>query len=108
VGHSPFRLSGDGVTAAIRLTPKAKADRFAGLADLGDGTTAIKVAVTAAPEKGRANAALLALLAKEWRLPKSSLRLIAGETDRRKVVRIEGGDATVKRTLEDWLTRKHG
>lgn len=96
------------MTAAVRLTPKAKADRFVGLADLGDGGTAIKVAVTAAPEKGRANAALLALLAKEWRLPKSSLRLVAGETDRRKVVRIEGGDAALKRTLEDWLTRKHG
>lgn len=105
---SPFRLSNEGVTATIRLTPKAKSNRIAGPADLGDGATVLNVGVTAAPEKGRANRALLALLAKEWRLAKSSLRLVAGEKDRRKVVRIEGGDAILKRNLDDWLARKNG
>jgi uncharacterized protein (TIGR00251 family) len=108
VNRSPFRLSEDGITAAVRLTPKAKANRVAGLADLGEGATALKVSVTAAPERGKANAALLGLLAKQWRLPKSALSLVAGATDRRKLVRIEGGDALLKRTLDDWLTRKHG
>lgn len=104
----PFRRSADGVTVAIRLTPKAKATRITGVAAQADGSIALKASVTAAPERGKANAALLALLAKEWRLPKSALSLIVGATARHKRVAVWGDPFRLQRSLEDWLAENHG
>jgi uncharacterized protein (TIGR00251 family) len=108
VNGSPIRRVEDGVTVAIRLTPKAKANRIVGLVAGPDGAQALKTGVTAAPERGKANAALLALLAKAWRLPKSTLSLSAGARDRRKVVHIAGDPALLKRSLDDWMDEHHG
>lgn len=74
----------------MRLTPKASVNRIQGLiADAGGGM-ALKASVTAVPEKGKANAALIKLLAKAWSLPKTSLTVISGVTDRNKVLHIAG------------------
>ena len=43
-----------------------------------------------AGEKGKANKALIALLAKSIGIPKSSLELLSGDTARKKILRIEG------------------
>ena len=50
----------------------------------------ITVRVTAAPESGKANAAVVALLAKRLRVPKSGVRIVRGVKSRNKRVRIEG------------------
>ena len=50
----------------------------------------MKVSVTAPPAEGRANDALLALLAKEWRLPRRDLTLVGGGKSRNKTVHIAG------------------
>jgi uncharacterized protein len=49
-------------------------------------------AVAAAPERGRANAALVALLAETLGVPPAAIRVAAGQTYRRKVVEIDGLD----------------
>jgi uncharacterized protein (TIGR00251 family) len=86
----PVTPASDGVTVSVRLTPKASVNRIQGLiADAGGGMV-LKTAVTAVPEKGKANAALIKLLAKAWALPKTSLTVISGVTDRNKVLHIEG------------------
>jgi uncharacterized protein YggU (UPF0235/DUF167 family) len=109
---SPFAASRQGVSVAVRLTPKAAANRIGPLAETADGGAALKVAVTAAPEHGKANAALLALLAKTWRLPKSALSIAAGASDRRKRIHIAGDSAVLlpmlETWLETWLERQHG
>jgi len=51
---------------------------------------ALKVSVAAAPEKGRANAAVLKLLAKTMRIPRGDLSIVSGETDRDKRLLLEG------------------
>ena len=66
---------------------------------LADGRRALKVKVTERPEKGRANRALIALLAKRWRLPRGSLSLLSGARDRRKVLLIEGESGTLLAVL---------
>ena len=65
----------------LRVTPNAGADTFT----IGDGI--IQVRVTATPEAGKANAAVLALLAKALGVPKSALSIVRGETGRDKRVR---------------------
>lgn len=92
-----------GVEVRIRLTPKAARAGVLGLAPEADGSARLKVAVTAAPEAGRANAALLGLLAAAWDLPKSSLAVIAGAADRRKTVLAAGEPAALARRLEAWF-----
>ncbi len=109
MADGPLRAAADGVTVSVRLTPKAAAERLGGLVATPDGSTALKAAVTAAPEDGRANAALLRMLAKAWRVPKSSLRIAMGATDRRKLVHVDGDSAALTARLEDWLERnRHG
>lgn len=75
---------------AVRLTPGAGRDEIAGIARRG-GETVLAARVTAAPEKGRANAALIALLAKRLSLPKSAMSVAGGARARDKRIVI-GGD----------------
>jgi uncharacterized protein (TIGR00251 family) len=51
---------------------------------LGERNDALRIAVTAAPEKGKANRAIIELLCKTLGLPKSAIELIAGETSPQK------------------------
>jgi len=72
-------LAEAGTTVTVRVTPKAAANGIV----LREGQ--IRVSVTAAPEGGKANAAVQKLLAKAMGVPKSRLELIRGATARDKV-----------------------
>lgn len=103
-GASPFHPVAGGVRVAVRVTPRASADRVRGTALDGAGGTVLQVAVTAAPEDGRANRAVAALLAKRWRLPKSAVEVVQGATDRRKVLLLRSDDpAALAARLQAWL-----
>lgn len=81
-----MKQTADGLLINIRLTPKAAKNAITGWTTGADGQPLLKASVTAVPEKGKANAALITLLARSWKLPKGSLILIRGETDRNKVL----------------------
>ncbi|MCX5520867.1 DUF167 family protein [Kaistia defluvii] len=86
-----FIRAGDGhVVVQLRLTPKGGSDRIDGLGELADGRKVMLARVRAAPDKGAANAALEALLAKAVGVPRSAVSLISGHTARLKSVRIDG------------------
>jgi uncharacterized protein YggU (UPF0235/DUF167 family) len=72
---------------AIRATPNARADGVTLPADGAPPVLAIRT--TATPEDGRANEAILALLAAALGRPRSALTLLRGATARDKLVRIE-------------------
>tara|TARA_R110002124_G_scaffold104370_10_gene254313 strand:+ start:1087 stop:1353 length:267 start_codon:yes stop_codon:yes gene_type:complete len=73
---------------AVRVTPKASANRIK--AEIQpDGSTLVRVYVTTVPEDGKANRAVLNLLAKEMGVAKSTLTIIRGVTDRNKWVQID-------------------
>ncbi len=74
----------------IRLTPKAAQSSIEGVGAGADGAAVLKVAVPAPPEKGKANAAMITLLAKAWRLPKTSMAITAGVSARRKSLLVTG------------------
>lgn len=74
-----------------------------GLRSEADGSVALKVSVRAAPEIGKANAAIARLLAEEWDMPKSALRLAAGASDRRKIFVLAGEPSALRARLEGWL-----
>jgi uncharacterized protein (TIGR00251 family) len=75
----------EGATLALRVQPKAKRNAL-----LGEQGGALRVSVTAPPEDGRANDAVLALLREEFALSRSQLALLSGQTNRNKVVLVRG------------------
>ena len=99
----PFISAGDGVRVRLRVQPRARRNRIDGLVPEADGGVALKVAVTAAPEDGNANAAVIALLAKAWGQPKSAFTVIVGAADRRKIIHLQGDPARLMQALEPWL-----
>lgn len=103
----PFAAVSDGLRLRVRLTPKARRSAIDGLAAEADGSVTLKVAVTAIPEKGRANEALIELLAKELRIARSLITLESGATDRRKTLHLAGDPMALEALLTDWLAR-HG
>lgn len=52
----------------------------------------LKVYLKASPEKGKANDALLKMIAKEYGVKKNGVKIILGKTSRKKVLDIEGDD----------------
>jgi len=88
------RESGDGATFRVRVAPRASRDRIGG-AHAG----ALKVALTAPPVEGAANAALIALLAKALRVPKGAIEVVHGQTSRDKTVLARGVSADAVRAL---------
>jgi uncharacterized protein (TIGR00251 family) len=85
------------VRLKLRVTPKSRADGIVGVREDG----ALHVRVSAAPESGKANDAVLRILSKALGLPRSAVRLRAGASSRDKWVDLDGIDAVeLKRRLE--------
>ena len=72
----------------VHVQPKAGSNRIT----VVDGR--IKVYVTAAPEKGRANKAVVEVLARELEVPRRTISLKSGERSRTKLIEVEGLDPT--------------
>ncbi|HIB21798.1 MAG TPA: DUF167 domain-containing protein [Rhodospirillales bacterium] len=101
-----FYIVNDKFRVIVRLTPKASQNSIVSLAHETDGSVVIKTSVTATPEAGKANTALLKLLATEWKLPKSSLSIIKGATTRRKIIEIAKDRQIVEPVLTAWIKRR--
>ncbi|MFQ8432702.1 DUF167 domain-containing protein [Amaricoccus sp. W119] len=87
----PWREIAGGIELAVRLTPKAGRAAIEGVGE-ADGQPALLVRVAAPPVDGAANAALIELLAKTLRIPRSGIEVIAGERARMKRLRLLGPD----------------
>ncbi len=74
----------EGIIIRIRVLPNAKQAEIVGLHD-----GALKIRVQAPAIEGKANAALIAFLAKKFGIPKRSLSILRGTKDRHKIVRID-------------------
>ena len=97
-----LRRTGSGVTVEVRAQPRA---RRTALACSGG---VLKAQVTAPAEDGRANAAVIDLLAATWRLPKSSFEVTRGATARDKIIGIAGEPALLAAKIMDWARETAG
>ena len=88
----------------VRLTPRAASSQIDGW----DGDL-LRVRVAAPPVEGKANRALLRLLAQALDVPPSRLRLVKGQTSREKVIAVEGlSEEEVRPRLGGGKTREAG
>ena len=99
-----FRQTEDGIELFVRLTPRGGSDRIDGAMRASDGRAYLAVRVRAVPEKGAANAALEALLAKSLGMPKGAVSVTAGHTARVKTVRLVGDPDQLGRLVTDIAT----
>jgi uncharacterized protein (TIGR00251 family) len=95
-----YRLSPQGLSLFIRVTPNAGRDGIDGVEIRDDGSAVLRIRVKAVPDKGRANAAVVALLAKTLGVPKSSLSVTSGETSRLKTIAMAGDGAALVVAIE--------
>jgi len=102
--EGPFEAVPEGLRVALKVTPKAARARIAGVEADAAGRGVLKVRVTEAPEGGKANAAVVKLLAKAWKLPKGALKITAGTKDRRKTLLVAGDPDELSARLGAWLT----
>lgn len=100
---SLFKPVAAGLTVALRVTPNAGRARIEEVACDADGNPFLKVAVTAVPEDGKANDAVIKLFAKEFRLPKSALSIASGAKDRRKTLLVAGDGKALEAKFAEWL-----
>jgi uncharacterized protein (TIGR00251 family) len=97
-----YRIAADGIVLEVRLTPGASRDGIDGVKVLSDGQPVAAARVRAVADSGAANRALLALLAETFRVPKSSVTLLAGAAARRKRIRVAGDAPALARIADAW------
>lgn len=74
----------------VRVSPKASRNEIGEIMEDADGSFWLRVKITTAPEDGKANKALIALLSKNWKISKSQFEILSGETARKKCLLIRG------------------
>ena len=84
----------------VRLTPNAREEGIEGIRVLADGKAVLAVRVRAVPENGAANDALEKRIARAMGVAKSRVSLVAGATQRVKIVRIDGDAADLAAQLQ--------
>jgi uncharacterized protein (TIGR00251 family) len=97
-----LRRVANGVTIELRVHPRAR--RMALEAVAGG----LKASVTAPPEDGKANKAVIDLLAREWHLPKSVFEIARGAGVRDKVLGISGEPDAIAERIATWLGQRVG
>ena len=84
----------------IRLTPKGGRDAVEGWIAGADGAKLLKVRVAALPEAGKANKALIALIAETFGVSRSAVTIASGETARLKLIDIAGNAKAIAEKLQ--------
>jgi uncharacterized protein (TIGR00251 family) len=95
----PWRYSTQGISVALRVTPRGGRDDIDGVETLANGRTVVKIRVRAIAEGGEANRAVTELLAKALGVSKRAVRVLSGTTSRLKQIAVDGDPAQLGETL---------
>jgi len=95
----PWRYSTEGISIALRVTPRGGRDDIDGIETLSNGRSVVKVRVRAIADGGEANRAVTELLAKVLGVPKARVKILSGATSRLKQVAVEGDPRALGETL---------
>jgi uncharacterized protein len=102
----PWRYSAQGISIALRVTPRGGRDDIDGVEMLAGGRVVLKARVRAIAEGGEANRAVSELLAKVLGVPKAKVRILSGATSRLKQVAVDGDPNRLGETLRALTTAK--
>ena len=102
----PWRTSTQGISVALRVTPRGGRDDIDGIETLANGRAVIKVRVRAIADGGEANRAVTELMAKALGVPKARVRILSGATSRLKQIAVDGDPAGLCETLRSLIAAK--
>ena len=102
----PWRYSTQGISIALRVTPRGGRDDIDGLETLANGRTVVKVRVRAIADGGEANRAVTELIAKALGVPKAKVRILSGTTSRLKQIAVDGDPAKLGESLRKLTAAK--
>src|SRR3979411_730636 len=102
----PWRYSTQGVSVALRVTPRGGRDEIDGVETLANGRSVVKVRVRAIAEGGEANRAVTELLAKALGVPKGKGRVLCATTPRPKQIAVDGDPAKLGEALRTLTAAK--
>jgi uncharacterized protein len=100
----PWRFSTEGISVALRVTPRGGRDGIDGVEALANGRVVLKLRVRAIAEGGEANRAVTELLAKALGVPKARVRILSGVTSRFKQVAVDGDPRKLGEALRKLTT----
>src|SRR3981081_4534468 len=95
----PWRFSTQGISVALRVTPRGGRDDIDGVETLADGRAVVKVRVRAIADGGEANRGVTELLAKALGVPKAKVRILSGTTSRLKQIGVDGDSTKLGEAL---------
>ena len=101
-----WRYSTEGISVALRVTPRGGRDDIDGLETLANGRTVVKVRVRAVADGGEANRAVTELIAKALGVPKAKVRILSGTTSRLKQIAVDGDPARLGESLRKLTAKK--
>ena len=93
----------NGMIVRVRLSPNSSSCAVNGIMDAADGNKLLKISVNSVPEKGKANKELIEFMAKKIKVPKSSIEIISGDTERVKRLLISGKIKELEEKFMYWL-----
>jgi uncharacterized protein (TIGR00251 family) len=102
----PWRYATEGISVALKVTPRGGRDDIDGVETLANGRSVVKVRVRAIAEGGEANRAVTELLAKALKVPKNKVRLLSGATSRMKQIAIDGDPKSLGEALHALTSAK--
>ena len=100
-----YRVEPAAIILRVRLTPGADRDAVDGIGVLSDGRAVAHVRVRPRPHDGEANAALIRLMSKTFRRPKSAIEIVSGASGRVKDLRIAGKATDLAAVVASWLPK---
>jgi uncharacterized protein len=104
--REPWRYSAQGISIALRVTPRGGRDDLDGIETLANGRSVVKIRVRAIAEGGEANRAVMDLLAKVLGVPRARIKLLAGASSRLKQVAVDGDPRMLGDTLRKAIAVK--
>jgi uncharacterized protein (TIGR00251 family) len=97
--HNLCVVSSDGIILTLHIQPRASKNEVCGVQE-----NALKIRLTSPPVDGAANKLCREFLAALFKVPKSSVEIVSGETSRHKRVRISSSDITRLTQIVDSIT----
>ena len=102
----PWRYSTQGISVALRVTPRGGRDDIDGIETLANGRSVIRVRVRAIADGGEANRAVTELVAKALGVTKARVRILSGTTSRLKQIAVDGDPAKLGAALRELTALK--
>ena len=86
----------DGTIIYVRASTNGNSDQIMGTEERANGKTYLKIKTSSVAENGRANEAIIKLLAKTLSIPKSSIMVLSGHTSREKSILVNASKADIE------------